>query len=223
VRPAASPSRPSAGRRAAASSIASAIPSSSRHSSATGHHEPGAAGRQHRQARAAGQQALDGRGHPLAQVLAVVQHQQGMAIRQGGQDRLVHPAALLLTDPRAAATAAPTIAGSVISAADSRMRPMNGVNGEGSLATAAPDRSASASPAASWARPRRSGTPSLRSSEETCVSTVRDTVPFSRKCPAADTLAAPCRDGCRNPWRVPWWARMRRRPSRATLIPPGST
>jgi hypothetical protein len=45
--------------------------------------------------------------------------------------------------------------------------------GEGSLATAAPDRSASASSAASWARPRRSGTPSLRSSEETCVSTVR--------------------------------------------------
>jgi hypothetical protein len=142
-----------------------------------------------------------------------------MAIRQGGQDRLVHPAALLLTDPQGRGDRGtdhrrirdrdqvdeprpvaevtrglrrdgqgqpgfPTPPGPTAvtwrcslmaspSAADSRMRPMNGVNGEGSLATAAPDRSASASSAASWARPRRSGTPSLRSSEETCVSTVR--------------------------------------------------
>ncbi len=63
-----------------------------------GHHEPGPTGRQHGQARAAGQQPLDERRHAVAEVLAVVQHQQGVAIGQGGHHRVGEAAALLLPD-----------------------------------------------------------------------------------------------------------------------------
>jgi hypothetical protein len=143
-------------------------------------HQPGSAGGQHAQARAAGEQALDERGHPVAEVLAVVQHQQRMAVRQRGHHRLVQAAALLLPDPKGRGHRGPTIAGSVIgtrstnhtpsanspaasaatasasrvfptppgptavtwrcavtasaSAARSRTRPTNGVNGDGSAA-----------------------------------------------------------------------------------------
>jgi hypothetical protein len=59
------------------------------------------------------------------------------------------------------------------SAARSWVRPMNDVSGDGSDASASLDRSALASSPATRASARRSSTPSLRSNEDTWVSTVR--------------------------------------------------
>jgi hypothetical protein len=61
-----------------------------------GHQEPSPAGCQHAHPWAARQQTLDERRHPAGEVLTVVQHQQGTAIGQGGQHRVVDAAALLL-------------------------------------------------------------------------------------------------------------------------------
>ncbi len=61
-----------------------------------GHQEPGSAGSQHAHVRAARQQALDERCHPAGEVLTVVHYQQGAAIGQGGEHRLVDTTVLLL-------------------------------------------------------------------------------------------------------------------------------
>ena len=60
------------------------------------HQQPGAAGDQHRQPRAARQEPLKQDWHPIQQVLAVVQDQQHLSLRQPSEDGVLARAALPL-------------------------------------------------------------------------------------------------------------------------------
>ena len=63
------------------------------------HHQPGPAGHQHLHPRAGREQPFQEGRHPVAYLLAVVQHQQRLALGQRGQHRVVEAAAGLLADP----------------------------------------------------------------------------------------------------------------------------
>ena len=191
-----------------------------------GQQQPGPAGGQHHQPRAAGQQALEQHHHAVEQVLAVVQDQQRLAGRPASRGACPRPTRPGCSPrPSASATAGAIIAGSVTgtrstyqtpsanrsatsaatasasrvlptppgptavtrrcvgaaaaaSAARSAARPTNGVSGDGQRQrprAARPRAAGSDRAARRRARrgARRSPTRSLRSSEDTWLSTVR--------------------------------------------------
>ena len=78
-----------------------------------GHEQPRPAGREHGHARAGRQQPLGQHDDPVHEVLAVVQHEHGLAVAQPGQHRLLRRPAVLLPRPSTAARAGATIASSV--------------------------------------------------------------------------------------------------------------